>query len=131
MKKLGESLSTLEVAHDLGLGRATIHRWIQDDTIPAIKVGWNYQIPLEPYLNFKASYVQSEDASDTPQLHRLIEEWLHHLRNGPRPLSPKTVDDYGYNFRIFLRTIGGAGHVDADQPKQGPAGSVFDLLADL
>ena len=53
MKVQSESLSTIEVSQDLGLGRATVHRWIHDGKIPAIKVGKNYRIPLEPYLKFK------------------------------------------------------------------------------
>lgn len=93
MKAQSESLSTIEVSQDLGLGRATVHRWIHDGKIPAIKVGKNYRIPLEPYLKFKREFLQQE-APTAPEIHKLMEEWLNHLRFGPRPFSVRTIDDY-------------------------------------
>jgi excisionase family DNA binding protein len=99
-------LTTVEISRALSVCRGTVWRLIQDGSLPAIKIGRGYRVPVSEFLRYKGEQVQSEDTS-TSQLHQLIEEWLNHLRNGVRPFSPKTVDDYGYNFRIFLRTIGG------------------------
>lgn len=106
MRKEIETLSTLEVANDLGIGRATCFRWIKEGKIPAIKLGRNYRIPLEPYLRVKSSLLQFDDPSATP-LAVLVDEWLNHLLNGPRPFSPQTVNDYRNCFRRYLKRCGG------------------------
>lgn len=105
--KIGESLSTIEVAADLGIGRATSFRWCQDGTLPAIRIGRSWRVPLEPYLKWKQEFL-GKATEPSPNLSKLIEEWLHHLRNGSHPLSPVTVKDYERDFRRYLRIIGGA-----------------------
>lgn len=79
MKGKDGFLSSRQVVADLGLGISTVHRWIIEGKIPSIRIGRNYRIPLEPYLKFKASYVHCED-EPAPQIHKLMEEWLNHLR---------------------------------------------------
>jgi DNA binding domain, excisionase family len=110
MKAQSEALTTIDVSRDLNLGRATIHRYIQEGKIPAIKVGKNYRIPLEPYLKFKREFLQQEDPT-APEIHTLMEEWLNHLRFGPRPFSNRTIDDYQYNFLRYLRMVGGCSNL--------------------
>ncbi|MBO9541106.1 tyrosine-type recombinase/integrase [bacterium] len=106
MRRVDESLSTIEVAEDLRIGRATAFRWCESGKLPAIKIGRSWRIPLEPYLQFKKQFVHTQDVT-APNLAKLINEWEHHLRNGARPLSPVTVKDYLRDFRRYLRLIGG------------------------
>jgi len=105
-------LSIREVAQDLSVGKSTVHRWCQEGKIPSIKVGRATRIPLEPYLKIKASLLQHEQpVTSTPSIVPLIEEWLNHLRNGPRPLSPRTVECYRYYFMQYLRLSGGGSKI--------------------
>jgi excisionase family DNA binding protein len=107
MKQVDQFLSTSQVAQDLSVCRGTVFRMITDGRLPAIKMGRGYRIPLEPYLSIKAKLLHVDDPN-TPEFHTLIDAWLNHLANGPRPHSPRTVDDYRYNLVRYLRTIGGA-----------------------
>lgn len=104
--KLAESLSTIEVAKDLGIGRASVHRMLHDGVLPAIRIGRNWRIPLEPYLKFKSQFLNEQNTC-SPSLSKLMEEWLYHLRHGSRPLSPVTVANYRRDFNRYLRIIGG------------------------
>lgn len=106
-------LSIREVAQDLNLGKSTVHRWCQEGKLPYIKVGRATRIPLEPYLKIKANLLRQEwDHTSLSGVFPLIEEWKNHLRNGPRPLSPRTVEGYHYYFLQYLRLIGGASKVN-------------------
>lgn len=106
MKTMSQFLSATQVAEDLNVGRATVSRWIQEARIPAIKVGRNYRIPLEPYLKAKATLVQHSDPI-SPKISTLVADWLNNLKNGPRPFSQRTIDDYHYNLLRYLRMLGG------------------------
>lgn len=105
---LGQTLTTADVVKDLGLSKGTVSRWIIEGKIPAIKVGRNYKIPLEPYLRAKAALIQVQYEDPTvPAIAKLISDWINHLQNGPTPYAAKTIDDYRHNLLRFVRLLGG------------------------
>lgn len=105
--KVGETLSTIDVARDLNIGRATAFRWAVEGKLPAIRIGRSYRVLVSEYIVWKQQFFQKPE-TQSPSLLLLLDEWEHQLRQGVRPLSPTTVADYKRDLRRYLRMIGGA-----------------------
>lgn len=107
MKRTERFLTPSEVADDLQVGRTTVYRWCDEGKIPSIKLGRSIRIPTDAYLAARGNLLQTSDDSASPELLALMDDWLHVLRKGSRPLAKRTVDGYRYHFMRYLRITGG------------------------